>query len=390
MNGAESGNIDRRPDLCENIVGMKAFNRTAAPKPADAFKAVNEKTTDNGGLYRIIFEQARDSILVLELPHGGLPLIRDANPAALILHGYSREELVGKPVTVLGASLNRGRLARLNGGGSAAFEVLQKRRDGTRLITEVTARNLEFGSATYGILIERDVTPRRRLEEEGRRLSGRIMLAREAEKKLLAASLHDAIGAMQVGMASELLLIEEELRGGEKRRALARIGHARKLLKKVTSGVKRACVESWPPALAVSGLDAVLRELLSGFTRRSNISVLAAISLPETERASESPLAIVLYRLAQEALSNAEKHSGAGELEFSVGCENCWMTLLVRDDGRGFDMAKIKNKRSSLGLKIMAEAAASAGGYFSVYSKPGGGTLIKAELPLRPEPALKL
>lgn len=368
---------------------MKAFHGTAGPKPADAFRAAAEKSPDSGGLYRVIFEQARDSILVLELPAGEVPLIRDANPAALILHGYSREELVGKPVTVLGASLNRGRLARLNGGG-AAFEVQQKRRDGTRLITEVTARNLKFGSVTYGILIERDVTPRRRLEEEGRRLSGRIMLAREAEKKLLAASLHDAIGAMQVGMAAELLLIEEELRGGEKRRALARIGHARRLLKKVTSGVKRACVESWPPALAVTGLDAVLRELISGFTRRSNISVLAAICLPEAERASESPLAIVLYRLAQEALNNAEKHSGAKELEFSVGCENCWMTLLVRDDGRGFDMAKVRNKGSSLGLKIMAEAAASAGGYFSVYSRPGGGTLIKAELPLRPEPALKL
>lgn len=370
-------------------LSVKALDRTTGRKPADASKAAAGKHP-GGGLYRVIFEQARDSILVLELPPGEVPLIRDANPAALILHGYAREEMVGKPVTVLGASLNRGRLARLSGGGSAAFEVLQKRRDGTQLITEVTARNLKFGPVIYGILIERDVTHRRRLEEEGRRLSSRIMLAREAEKKMLAASLHDAIGAMQVGMASELLLIEEELRGGQRRRALSRIDHARKLLKKVTSGVKRACVESWPPALAVSGLDAVLRELISGFTRRSNISVLADISLPEAERVSESPLAIVLYRLAQEALSNAEKYSGAGELEFSVGCDNCWMTLLVRDNGRGFDMEKMKNKRSSLGLKMMAEAAASAGGYFSVYSKPGDGTLVKAELPLRPEPAVKL
>ena len=390
MNGAEGGNIDRRPDLCENIFGMKANSRSAGPAHVNAFRAEPGTAPESGGLYRVIFEQARDSILVLELPPGGVPLIRDANPAALILHGYSRQELVGKPVTVLGASLNRGRLARLNGGGSAAFEVLQKRRDGTPLITEVTARNLKFGSVTYGILIERDITLRRRQEEEGRRLSGRIMLAREAEKKNLAASLHDAIGAMQVGMSSALLLIEEEIRGGEKRRALARIGQARKLLKKVTSGVKGACVESWPPALAVTGLDAVLRELISGFTRRSGISVLADISLPEPERASENPLAIVLYRLAHEALTNAEKHSGAKELEFSVDCENCWMTLSVRDDGRGFDMAKVRNRKTSLGLKIMAEAAASAGGYFSVYSRPGGGTLIKAELPLGPEPALKL
>ena len=360
---------------------MKSFPRPRGPKPRDSAPGL-----DTGGLYRVIFEQARDSILVLELPPGGVPVIRDANPAALILHGYPREDLVGKPVTVLGASLNRGRLARL--GGSSVFEVQQKRRDGATLITEATARNVDLGSVTYGILIERDVTPRRAREEEGRRLSGRIMLAREAEKKRLAASLHDAIGAMQVGMSSELLLIEEELRGGDKRRAFARIGHARKLLKKVTSAVKGACVESWPPALAISGLDAVLRELLSGFSRRTKTAVLSDISLPEAEHASESPLAIVLYRLAQEALSNAEKHSGAKNLDFSVTCANCWMTLSVRDDGRGFDMAKAGNKKNSLGLKIMAEAAASAGGYFSVYSKPGGGTLIKAELPLRQEPAL--
>ncbi len=337
---------------------------------------------ENTGLYRVFFEQARDSLLVLELPRGGVPVIRDANTAALVLHGYSREELLGKPVSVLGASLNRGRLVLANSGDSAVFEVRQKRRDGAPLITEVTARNVSVGSVLYGILIERDVTQRRRLEEEGRLVAGRIMLAREAEKKRLAASLHDAIGAMQVGLSSALLVVAEEVRLGESRRALASIAQAAKLLKKMTSGVKGACVESWPPALAISGLDAVLRELLDGFAGRSKIRVLADIRLPEDERPRENPLAIVLYRLAREVLTNAEKHSGAKKLEFSVGSENGWMKLAVRDDGRGFNMARVKNKKNSLGLKIMAEAAAAAGGYFSVYSKPGAGTMIKAELPL--------
>lgn len=355
------------------------YGNTGAAKagPADARAAHG-----NGGLYRVFFGQARDSLLVLELPRGGAPVIRDANPAALVLHGYSREELIGKPVSVLGASLNRGRLVLVNTGDSAVFEVRQKRRDGTPLITEVTARNVNFGSTLYGILIERDVTRRRRLEEEGRLVAGRIMLAREAEKKRLAASLHDAIGAMQVGLSSALLVVAEEVRLGETRRALASIERAAKLLKKMTSSVKGACVESWPPALAVSGLHAVLRELLDGFSKRSKIRVLADIRLPDPDRQRENPLAIVLYRLAQEALMNAEKHSGARKLHFSVGSEDGWMKLSVRDDGRGFNMAKAKNKNSSLGLKIMAEAAAAAGGYFAVYSKPGGGTQIKAELPL--------
>lgn len=348
------------------------------------------KPRDSGSLYRVIFEQARDSILLLELSRPGMPVIRDANPAALSLHGYTRDELIGKPVTVLGASLGRGRLARLNGGGSVVFEVRQKRGDGTLLVTEVTARNVELGAVLYGVLIERDITWRQRLEEEGRLVSERIMLAREAEKKLLAASLHDAIGAMQVGLSASLLLIEEELRRGEKRRAFAKIEQARKLLKKVTSGVKRACIESWPPALEVSGLDAVLRELVSGFAGRSKISVLADIRLPQNARASASPLDIVLYRLAQEALNNVEKHSGSKKIDFSVGSENGWLTLSVRDYGRGFDMAKARRKKNSLGLKIMAEAAGSAGGYFSIYSRPGGGALIKAELPIGPKPGQAL
>jgi two-component system sensor histidine kinase UhpB len=216
------------------------------------------------------------------------------------------------------------------------------------------------------------------------------MLAREAEKKRLAASLHDAIGAMQVGLSSALLVVAEEVRLGESRRALASIQRAQKLLRKMTSAVKGACVESWPPALAVSGLDAVLRELLSGFAGRSKIRVVSDIRLPEEEPQRENPLAIVLYRLAQEALMNAEKHSGAKKLEFSVGSENGWLKLSVRDDGRGFDMVRAKNKKASLGLKIMAEAAAAAGGYFSVYSRPGGGTLVKADLPLDRAPGTAL
>ncbi|MGD9641680.1 MAG: ATP-binding protein [Elusimicrobiales bacterium] len=334
-----------------------------------------------GDLYRLIFEQARDSILLLELPSGRTPVIRDANPAALALHGYSRSELAGKPVTVLGASLGRGRLASLSG-GAGGFEVRQLRRDGSPLATEVTARNVRLGDSIYGIVVERDVTSRLEQQEEGRRVSARIMLAREEEKKRLAASLHDAIGAMQVGLSSALLLLGEDLRLGRKRAGLARVAETRRMLKTMTADLKGACVESWPPGMAVSGLGAALKDLLAAFERRSGIAVSASVRLPERGRAARSPLGIVLYRLAQEALRNAEKHSGAGSLEFLVECGGGWMTLTVRDDGRGFDPAGRRGKKDSLGLKMMAEAAESAGGYFSVYSRTGAGTTLKAELPL--------
>jgi len=365
---------------------MKTFSKTRRPGPP---APVSGTALGDSGLYALLFGQARDSIIVLELPSSGVPVIRDANPAALALHGYSMGELVGKPITVLGASPNRSRFPGRKSSGSTIFEVRQKRRDGTLLVTEVTARNVRQGAVLYGILIERDITRRTELEEEGRQVSARIMLAREAEKKRLAASLHDAIGAMQVGMSSALLLVEAEVRQGKKRRAYARIAEARGLLKKVTSDLKGACVESWPPGLSVSGLGSALHELLTRFSLRSGISVHED-KASYRESGTESPLDIIIYRLAQEALNNAEKHSGAGNLYFELGVDSGWLKLSVRDDGRGFDMGKTKNKKNSLGLKRMAEAAESAGGYFSFYSKPGDGTLVKAELPIPKGPGTLL
>ncbi|MDT8287010.1 MAG: PAS domain S-box protein [Elusimicrobiales bacterium] len=334
-----------------------------------------------GALYRMVFEQSRDSIIVLRIMPGGSSVIIDANPAALAMHGYARRQLVGKPVGRLGASLSRG---RFQPGGTSVFEVKQRRRDGSPLVAEVTARNFRSGGELYGILIERDVTWRRALEEDARALSARIMLTREEEKKRLAAGLHDAVGAMQVGLSAELLLLEDHLRRGRKAGALSSAARARALLKELSSGIKRSCVESWPPALPVSGLSGALEELLASFSRRSGIKVRREIRLAGGKRVSAGPAAIIIYRLAQEALNNAEKHSGAGALHFSLSGDGKWLTLEVRDDGRGFAQSGPKPRKfrsGCLGLRIMADAAASAGGSFSVYSKPGAGTRVRADIP---------
>jgi PAS domain S-box-containing protein len=332
------------------------------------------------GLYRLVFEQSKDSILVLELSERSTPVILYANPAALALHGFERGGLAGKPVTVLGASLARGRLA--GPGGKGAFEVRHERPGGEPLITEVTARNVSSGGRLYGILVERDVTWRRRLEEEGRVLSGRIMQEREAEKKRLAAGLHDALGAMQVGLSAELLLLEESVRRGAAGEALAGVARARALLKESAAGLKKSCVESWPPSLAVAGLGAALSELLAAFSRRSGIKTARKISFRGEREVSASPAAIVLYRIAQEALANAERHSGARCVALAAAREGAWLTLEVSDDGKGFSPAARSAVKDCLGLKIMQDAAETAGGYFSVYSAPGKGTRVKAHLPL--------
>lgn len=330
-------------------------------------------------LYRMIFEEARDSMLVLELPPQGTPRILDANPAALAMHGFGRSELIGKGVSVLGASLSRGRFSP---GAGDVFEVKHERPGSAPLVTEVTARNVRSRGGHFGILIERDITWRRGLEEEARALSARLMQEREEEKKRLAAGIHDSVGAMQVGLSAELLLLEDCVRRGDAKKAMLGLLRTRKLLKASAAGLKKACVEAWPASLAISGLGAALSGLIAAFSKRSGIATEVSLSFPE-EGVPESPAAIVTYRLAQEALANAERHSGAGRLKFSAGAEGGWLTLEIHDDGLGFDHAKATADRDHLGLKIMEDTAAAAGGYLSIYSAPGKGTRVKAQLPLR-------
>ena len=93
---------------------------------------------------------------------------------------------------------------------------------------------------------------------------------------------------------------------------------------------------------------------------------------------------IVIYRLVQEALNNAAKHSKAKKLKLNVNYDAEKVLLSVSDNGCGFDAASPRLKKTSLGLKIMREDAESVGGSLVIDSQPGQGTVIRAEFPLRP------
>jgi PAS domain S-box-containing protein len=120
--------------------------------------------------YRMLFDEARDSIIVLELPPDAPSFIRDANAAALKLHGYSRDELIGKPLSLLDAeevpaSLIAERSRRLQGPKGAAFEVRHRRKDGSVFAAEAAVRGMTLGGKLFAIDVSRDITERKRAAE---------------------------------------------------------------------------------------------------------------------------------------------------------------------------------------------------------------------------------
>ena len=108
------------------------------------------------------------------------------------------------------------------------------------------------------------------------------------------------------------------------------------------------------------------------------VDVQPGLSLPsETEQ--------LVFRSAQEALRNTAAHAGAGHVSVSVSQTTGMVTLLVADDGRGFDEQQLAERRTEghLGLSIIRDLAESAGGNLRVNSQPGDGTRLELELPTR-------
>jgi PAS domain S-box-containing protein len=120
--------------------------------------------------YRSLFEQAGDYILVLELPKVGVPIIRDANTAALKVHGYSREEMIGKSISLIDEYTDEEKtkklFERVSTGKVVFFEVTHRRKDGTYFNAEVVSKAIKLGTETWILSIERDITERKKAQEK--------------------------------------------------------------------------------------------------------------------------------------------------------------------------------------------------------------------------------
>jgi signal transduction histidine kinase len=208
-----------------------------------------------------------------------------------------------------------------------------------------------------------------RLYERGRELS--VL----EERARLARDLHDAVSQKLFSVrakarAAALLVGRDPARAAAEIDSVADLaGQAQAELRAVIDGLA-------PPDLAADGLVASIRgyAVLVGRTYGSQVRVQAD-ELPPLDRSVQT----VLYRVAQEAISNALRHSGSAEVCVTVRRRARSVQLEVADHGSGFDPA---SARSGLGLTSMRERAGAVAGRLSVTSRPGAGTTVRLTVPL--------
>jgi signal transduction histidine kinase len=131
-------------------------------------------------------------------------------------------------------------------------------------------------------------------------------------------------------------------------------------------------LELRPDALAKAKMDDLLRQLGRAMTGRTGVPVSVEANV---ESPLPSEVQVALYRIAQEALNNSAKHAEASRVEIRCWCELGRVTLLIEDDGKGFDLDDIPPGR--LGLGIMRERAESVGARLEIESGPGSGTKVR-------------
>lgn len=343
---------------------------------------------DSEARYRLIVETAEEGIWMIDADNR----TSFVNPKMARMLGCTvaqmRERSMFDFMDEEGRAISTANVERRRQGIREQHEFKFLRTDGTPLWALLATNPVHDEAGRYlgALAMVSDVTERKRAEEALRTaserlhlLSQRLIEVQESERRHLARELHDEIGQALTATKLNLEVLAREPEPARTKRIADSIAFVERLLQ----NVRNLSLDLRPPMLDDLGLVAALRWLLDQHTRTTGRQVDFHHDLAE-ERFAPT-LETTCFRVAQEALTNVTRHSHALNVHVGLHRQHDGLTLSVRDDGRGFDVAEARRSAAagnSLGLVGMEERVTLAGGRFSVTSSGSTGTELSAWFPL--------
>lgn len=327
--------------------------------------------------YRNVFLASPDGIVIVDRQG----VVREANPRVTEMFGYDRDELLGREVEVLvpesarsvhreeREAYTRDPEPRPMGVGR---ELEGRRKDGTVFPVEISLSPVETDEGPRIIATIRDLRRRERLREFG----ADALNAAEEERQRIARELHDdtaqRLAALLVRIRAEMNRLGEE--------GASFLEELRSELLEITEGIRRIARGLRPPALDDAGLAAALQSHVRSVAETADLEV--DLEVERVDPLLDGDAMLALYRIAQEALSNAVRHSGADRVAIRVLDDGDRVVLEVTDDGRGFEVREAPEAEGrGLGILGMYERAHGVGGELTIESDPGRGTRVRAQIP---------
>lgn len=258
----------------------------------------------------------------------------------------------------------------------------------TRLLTTlVAALLLGLGMALFSMrrILGLEDQARQRYQEvvdarsQLKELSARLVQAQEEERKALSRELHDEIGQSLSAVLVEVRNLSVSLRARPAAESLRHVETVKGLVEGAVKVVRNMALLLRPSMLDDLGLIPALKWQARETSKRTAMDVSVATELDPDDMPEEYKTCI--YRVVQEALHNCARHSHAKTVRIRVNQRSNGLTLVVQDDGQGFDISQVKG----LGLLGIQERVAKFGGTCDVHSQSGGGTILSVELPFAKE-----
>jgi PAS domain S-box-containing protein len=336
-------------------------------------KRAEDALAENERRLRAIVDTAADAIITSD-EQG---IIESFNPAAVRMFGYSATEVIGQNVTILMASPEReqhdGYVADYLKTGikkilDTTREVPARRKDGSTFQTELSVTEFYVGGRRRFAAIHRDISERKALQRE-------LVTITSEEQRRIGQELHDVVGQELTGLGMLAGSLAETLREHSPDDVEA--------ANRLTSGIERALGQTRklskglvPVEVDADGLRAALAELAERTTHDTGLRCDFDGAKPV--RVENNETATHLYRIAQEAVTNALKHGAPRHIKISLERDKDRIILSVRDDGKG--ISPPARQTEGMGLKTMRFRAALIGATLSIAPVKKGGTLVTCRL----------
>jgi PAS domain S-box-containing protein len=340
--------------------------------------------------YKAIVGTAMDGFWIIDA-HGRF---LETNDAYCRLIGYSREELLKMKISDIEAKEKPKEtvhhIRKTMEVGGDRFETRHRCKDGRVVDIEVSVNyNKESGDKLFVFL--HDVTQRKQMGEslakyigELQRLSKQLITVQEAERLRISQELHDEMGQALTMLRINIASIKESLPPACTKGITDRLADADAMTKKLLAQIHELTLELRPHMLDDLGLVSTVRWYTERLSRRLNIQIL--FTQKNWKRRLAPEIRTTLFRIIQEALTNAAKHARAKKVRILLAQKQKFIELIIQDDGCGFDQRKIEKRPSQargIGLFSMKERAALLNGECAIESCPGAGTKVRIRIPWR-------
>lgn len=302
------------------------------------------------------------------------PVIRRVNRQAELTYGWSAGEFLSLPVKRLVAPEAAADLARfgreIRAGRNISMESTNVRRDGSKFPVRLSATVSPTLGLQRTIVMIEDITERWRARQAAEEAQKTLAKAREQERQYLANELHDSLAQSLVALKIKLQRLRPGAGPEELKRPL-------EICDSLIQEVRQMAHRQYPPALESLGLPAALRRLAEDF--QASIPVIVRCRGQAACRKLSSDAGIALFRMAQEALANAHRHSRAKRIDVLLRASPGRVTLQIADDGMGFDAEGSAGR--GRGMATMRERVRAVGGECVIRSRRGQ-TIVQAAVPL--------